>query len=673
MRDQGPSDRRKGTFFGPKPSPRPGPLTGPLTRLALCGYLYANMGLEKRRRTMEVVNRPTTVGFLLIALFPIAGCKSYLIDRTDRGVYRLIEDRQKAALGATSDANIGPESGETGARMAPRTSNEMYSFTPHPTDPAIPEPFRKPRQSHSTETAVPSEPGERATDQKPAPAPGAPAQPAANHEDTSAPLSESIFTEEERSQVTVFGLCDALAYSIRHAREVQDAKEALYLAALDLTLERHLWTPQFVTSIQTEFADYGQVREFDRAMSAVSNTAITQRLPYGGEVTARVINSLMRDLGVHATSAETGNFILEASIPLFRGAGKVAYESRYEAERELIYAVRTYERFRRSFLVEVAAEYFNLQGLKASITNSYQAYQTRGKDWEKADFKNRLGQSKDIFEAARVQDSFRDAEADLVSAKEQYASALDRFKISIGMPVESLLDVLDQDADEEAEALDDLLPDVEVATAVDVAIRYRLDLLNAADRVDDARRGVVVAKNRILPDLDASGSVTLDTDPERLNSASYNTERTTWRGGVELRLDDRKTERNAYRGSLIAMRKAERDYERSVDTVRADVRRALRQFEQQEKLREIQTLRVAENELRLEAARAQYDLGKKDNRDVVDSETALLGARNRLARAVADYRNAILEFRRDTETLRVTDDGRWERPEASEPADPITP
>ncbi|MEK7756565.1 MAG: TolC family protein, partial [Planctomycetota bacterium] len=121
------------------------------------------------------------------------------------------------------------------------------------------------------------------------------------------------------------------------------------------------------------------------------------------------------------------------------------------------------------------------------------------------------------------------------------------------------------------------------------------------------------------------------------------------------------------RRSLIAMRKAERDFERSVDTVRADVRSAVRRVAQQEKLRTIQVLNVDENQLRMDAARAQYDLGKKDNRDVVDAETALLNARNSLARAVSAYRNAILEFRRDTETLRVTDEGRWERPEAEQP------
>lgn len=599
---------------------------------------------------------------LLLPLFA-CGCAPGIIERTDRGVYRVIEDRQRAALGATSDAHVGPESGEV-ARTA-----EMYSFTPRPTTPEIPEPFRDafPREEAESREAAPGlrPPGEA----DPLAASGTEAAATASGDrvvsataPTQATISESIFTPAEQPRVRLFGLRDTLAHAMRHSREVQDAKEELYLQALDLTLERHLWTPQFVGSVQTEFADYGQVRDFDRAMTAVAEAAVSQRLPYGGEVSARILSTLMRDLGVHTTSGESGNVILEANVPLLRGAGRSAYESRYSAERELVYAVRDYERFRRTFLVDIAADYFNVQQLKMAIANTHHSYESRRADWEKADFIARMGQSKDVFEAPRAQSIFREAEAQLVSAKEQYATALDRFKIRLGMPVDELLDVLDQDADEVARTLDDLLPPVETGVAVEIAIKYRLDLLNDADRVDDARRGVLIAKNRILPDLDASGSVTLDTDPARLNSASYNTERATWRGLLAMRMDDRKTERNAYRGSLINLRKAERDHERAIDEVRADVRAAIRRIAQQENVRDIQAMSVEENRLRLEAAKAQYDLGKINNRDVVEAEDDLLEARNNLARAIAAYRIAILEFRRDTETIRIDDAGQWATP-----------
>ena len=581
----------------------------------------------------------------------LIGCRSTLIERTDREVYSVIAERQRTALGSTSDVWLRRESGQV------QRSGGMYSFNPRPVEPELPEAFRAKRAPQS-EAQPGSQEASRPGPEANVAGDGQPTAESAAIDETE--LSESIFTPQQHDQLTILGLSDALSYAARHARELQDAKEALYLAALDLTLERHLWTPQFVASVRGEFADFGQVRDFDRAMTAVSDFALTQRLPYGGEVTARVINSLMRDLGVHTTSGESGNVILEANIPLFRGAGRVAYESRYVAERELIYAVRTYERFRRAFLVDVAGEYFALQQRRSRIKNTYKGYVGLRNDVVKQDFISRVGQSRDVFAVLRAKSSLRRSESGLVGAKEQYESALDRFKISLGMPVDSLLDVMDQDLDEDARALDDLLAEVSPDEAVDVALSFRLDLLNSADRVDDARRGVHIARNAILPDLDANGSITIDTDPSRLNSAGYNLERATWRATLGLRIDDRKTERNAYRASLVRTRRAERDHDRTVDVVRADVRRALRRITVQQKLRAIQETQVEENELRLEAARAQFDLGQISNRDVVDSEDALLTARNDLASAISGYRSAILEFRRDTGTLRVTDDGQWQ-------------
>ncbi|MBU0718644.1 MAG: TolC family protein, partial [Planctomycetes bacterium] len=297
---------------------------------------------------------------------------------------------------------------------------------------------------------------------------------------------------------------------------------------------------------------------------------------------------------------------------------------------------------------------------KARIGNAYKSYLRRKNDWEKADFINRMGQSQTVFEAPRARASFRSAEASLVSAKEQYQTALDRFKISIGMPVDVLLDVVSQEDDIEAGALDRLLTAADEATAIDVALHHRLDLLTAADQVDDSRREVLVAKNGLLPSLQVTAGMYLDSDPERSNSTTYNLERATYQAGLALEMDDRKAERTAYRQALITLRRAERAYGETVDGVRADVREALRDIDKQENLRAIQALNVQENEVRYEAASAQYDLGRSTNQDVVDADTDLLAARNELARAVADYRNSILRFRLATGTLRVTDDGTWD-------------
>lgn len=579
-----------------------------------------------------MMKRPASI-LLLTVTFAVGGCRTWLIESTDRNVYDVIAERQQAVLGTKTEARLETEADDV------RPDSRMYRLNPRPVDPEVPESFQSPQPA--------------------APADVDPADETASAEEPTGEreLSPSIFGEDVLDKVLVLGLSDTLAYAMRHGREFQDAKEDLYLDALDLTLERHLWTPQFVASATATYDDFIEGGEIDRAMETVSDVAVSQRLPLGGDVTATVIHSLTRQVRDLVEKGEDGQVILAANIPLLRGAGRTAYESRYAAERDLVYAIRRFERFRRSFLVDIASEYFSLQQAKASIDNTHVSYLNRKLDWEKADFMHRVGRSRDVFEAPRAKATFRDAEAALVSTKERYESALDRFKIRLAMPVDSLLDVPSQREDTESQALDALLVDVEEETAVDVAFRYRLDLLNSADGVDDARRGVTVAKNSILPDLTVSGSATLNSDPDQLRAFNYRDERTAWQGSINLSLDDRKTERNSYRAALVSSRRAKRDHEAFEDTVRADVRRALRRITQQNNLRTIRSLSVEENGRRVEAARAQFDLGKRTNQDVVDAENDLLRARNEYAAAVAAYRVAILEFRRDTGTLRVSDDG----------------
>jgi len=208
--------------------------------------------------------------------------------------------------------------------------------------------------------------------------------------------------------------------------------------------------------------------------------------------------------------------------------------------------------------------------------------------------------------------------------------------------------------------LDCPVPDVAPAEAIETALAYRLDLLTELDGVADARRGVRVAGNGLLPDLNLSGTVTFDTDPGETNFYQFTEERATWRGGVTLGLPvNRQAERNEYRRMLIDLRRAERNYELAGDTVRQDVRAAIRNFLQAKESLEIQELNIDLATNRREAATVKFELGAVRLRDKVEAEDALRNARNDYARAVSDYQVAILEFRRDTGTLRVSDDGLW--------------
>lgn len=545
------------------------------------------------------------------------GCQ-WFADDADREVYRLVAQRQQDAIGLTSNADIG------GSRVPPPPADQAYAFVPHPLRPEVPRslvPTSQPAEGEASET-------------QPATAPAA-SEPA------------------EQTEPLVMTFTDIVRYAFAHARDFQTAKEDLYLAALDLTLERYLWTPRFVTSqVSAEYANYGQIRQFDRAMAAVAEFAVEQRLPYGGTVTAQVLNTLMRDLGHHITSAERGQAILEAEIPLLRGAGKVAYESRYQAERSLIYAVRSFERFRRTFLTDVLSDYFNLLQSRQQVENVRESIRSFEEDAERA---RELVRTEKIIEleASRVENALLSQQSNLLSTIEGYETALDRFKIRIGMPTIQRLELAEEDIPLRE-------PIVTEQEAIATALAYRLDLLNDLDRVDDARRQVEVAKNGLLPDLNVVGSVTMDTDPSHLRMFDYDIERLTWRGRVDLEVPlDRKAERNALREAMVQLRRAERNYDLVQDRVRQEVRQALRRVELSRLTLEVQLRNMETAERRRDFAFEQFIRGLISNRDKVEAENDLLDARNDYASALAEYRRAIVELHRDTGTLRIDDDGNW--------------
>lgn len=618
------------------------------------------------------------VGVMGLGLL-LASCAEFLTRDADRDVYHLIEKRQRQALGTTSDVRIDGPAAKGGEQRANAGNVDPYAFAPHPIENAVPEAFHRlppttqPADAANDLTAT-TEPAAAAPDAVATiPPADTPATASADTQPALTPVANNRPTT--RPARPEMALHDVLAYAFRHSRDFQSAKEELYLAALDLTLERHLWTPRFfgeVSSLysiqQSPTADSkGNVsREPDNTLDSVARAGVRQKLPYGGEVVAEVINSLVRDVSNHITDGETGQALITADLPLLRGAGPAAFESRFQAERNLIYAIRTFEGYRRSLVVSIAADYFNLQNLRQQINNTEQSVQSFS-------FIARQTQAlmgggrRTILDVQRADQERLVATNDRVDSIATYETALDNFKLRIGMPVETAIDVPlpaepGAGGPGAAEMADAALrmPDVNADDAIVAALKYRLDLLNDLDRIGDAERGVNIAENNLLPDLRATSSVALNTRSDQAGVGHYDDEYGVYKAGLTLEIPlDRMTERNALRRSQVTKNEAERTYEQSRQAVILQVRSAMRRVEQQQLSLQIQIKNRDLALLRRQASEDQMRRGSIGNRDLVEAENALLAARNRLSAAQAGLNLAVLQFRRDTGTLRVGDDGKW--------------
>jgi outer membrane protein TolC len=262
--------------------------------------------------------------------------------------------------------------------------------------------------------------------------------------------------------------------------------------------------------------------------------------------------------------------------------------------------------------------------------------------------------------AAEAEQRLLTVRNNLISAEQRYAQNLDRFKIRLAIPVETEV-YLDPN---ELTALNNLglsQPEYTVEEAIALAKERRLDLANSRDSLIDAERKLILAAEGLGPQINLEASANVDSTPDtkatrlRFHDGTYSL-------GLTADLPfDRKSERNAYRRALITVQQQQRGYEEDLDRIILDVRQAYRDLAETAESYEIQVLgvRLAEDRVKEQNIRLQY--GSSTVRLLLDSEDALVQARNAAADALVRHTNAKLNFFRDIGVLQVRPDGMWEQ------------
>lgn len=454
-----------------------------------------------------------------------------------------------------------------------------------------------------------------------------------------------------RVDVTSLDLYQSIAYAVQHSRDYQSQMEDLYLSALDVTLERHLFEPRPFATVGANYTGgQGNNVDYRSALAITSTAGIRQQLPYGGEIVAQGLVDFVRSLNDGTSDGESAQLALNATIPLLRGAGPVNLEPLISSERELVYRVRTFEDFRRAFVVQISSQYFRLLTLQQSIINRRFNYVAAVQLTEQSYAVYAAGRPGTNFVSVqRAEQQLYQAQNAIITAEDSYQSALDDFKQLLGMAVDMPLDVIAVD-------LNFSPPDLE-ADVIGSALQYRLDLQTATDRVEDARRSLAVSRNGLLPDLDLTGGASVG-NPTGMPARSIDGRTLQYSAGVNLDLPiDRLAERNTYRRSLISLERAQRNLQETRDSIIAQVRDAVRSIRSARATLDIQQRSMDLARKQLDYSNALLVLGRAtDSRDSVDAQNNLLNAQDRYEQAKANYQTQILSFLRDTGTLRINPD-----------------
>lgn len=571
---------------------------------------------------------------VMLAGVALSGCAPSWYQRSaDRAVAKIVEDRKQETLGYRPQSKAAlpadPEPTKRAYEKIPQTTVGglgiqvleplAVQWTPAPLGPAVPG-----KEDEAT-SFVPDYYADYGTNRQPQgpPAPGT--------------VSHSL------------DLLGSIRYAVANSRDYRDRMEDLYLAALDVTLQRHLFdpTPFAKTTVRYAGDQGGAAGEpgHESAMAVVNRAGVSQQLPYGGEIVAEQLVTFVDSLSDRTVNADSAETVLRATVPLLRGAGMVNLEPLVSSERQLVYAVRAFENYRRQFAVDTASKFFQLVSAQQAIANRRQNYSSLYLLTERSMAMYAAGRMQ-FLDVQRARQNLLNAENSLVDSINVYEASLDSFKIVLGMPVIEDLDVV-------AVELDVKIPELDKVDSAALALKYRLEVQTARDRIDDARRGVSNARNGLLPSADlaaSAGARAMEND----NLWQYDRDATSYTAGIEIDWPvDRVNERNAYRRSLIQLERARRFYVQAREQATADVRQSTRVIRVALITLEIQKRNLELNQRRLDLANERLLQGRAQLLDVVDAQSALLSAQDALDRARANLQTQVLQYLRQTGTLRI--------------------
>jgi outer membrane protein TolC len=470
------------------------------------------------------------------------------------------------------------------------------------------------------------------------------------------PLPGDIQIAQPAVPSGALSLSQAVALATAHNRDYQNQKEALYIKALDLRLTRHDFENQF-------FGGAGGGYSADpnnEVIGLEANVGFNRLLASGTRISANVAASWVEVLTGNLRSGLASILSMAVTQPLLRGSDRrVVLENLTQAERDTLYQIRSFNRFRKSFVVSVISQYYIVLQQLDYVNNAKENYATLTWLYERVEKLTNAGRLP-LYELDRVRQDKLKALDVYAQTQRNYKQSLDEFKITLSLRTTDKLQ-LDEKELESLRTAKMTEPNFSEDEVIETALLRRLDLSNTADMVIDAQRKVYVAADALRAELNLVGSAKA-VSARRADRSTLGALGSEYDVGFELDLPlDRVPEQNVYRKALITLSQRQREYDQAADEIRLQVRQDNRDLKEAAERYRIfsEGLELAKKRFKDTLLLLQY--GRVSSRRVLDAQNDLFDAQNAATKALVDYTVATLDFYRDTGVLRVLPDGMWER------------
>ncbi|MGV3609039.1 MAG: hypothetical protein ACO1RA_21720 [Planctomycetaceae bacterium] len=251
------------------------------------------------------------------------------------------------------------------------------------------------------------------------------------------PLWQSTLKLDE-SGVAQLDQTSAVELMLLNSREYQTSIEDVYLSALALTLNRFDFALQWFGNTSAAYNHFGSggAPTETNTLTVPSNIGFTRNLASGGQIVTDFANSFVFEYN-NGTKRWGSNLRFSLLQPLLRGASRrVRLEGLTQQERNVLYSVRNFARFRKQLWASTAIQgggYLDLQLALQTLRNNEANLKRQEETFRLYNETFLAGRSSPLARDQSFQ-GVLGARLSVIQAEISLQNQLDAYKLRLGIP-----------------------------------------------------------------------------------------------------------------------------------------------------------------------------------------------------------------------------------------------
>ena len=307
---------------------------------------------------------------------------------------------------------------------------------------------------------------------------------------------------------------EILHLALLNSREYQAQKEQLYRVALRLSLEEYDYQLKFApfgNRTGVRYENRGSSLESLSRLDVPSRARVEALLGTGTALVTQFTNNVLLTFnGPDGFAADISSELLfELTHSVFQN--DIRFERLTQAERNVIYAARSFARFRKTFYLQLAVQYYNLLRTNRQVEIDAQNYLSLVHVYSQREVEFGQGEVARV-QIDQVEQNALAARSSLIGTCNNLENALDQLKIRIGLPTETPIN-LNLAELESLTLSDEVLVKLELASRVEQRLAAELARENQDEVGALNQAAQLVARMREVVELRHRSASTISYQP----------------------------------------------------------------------------------------------------------------------------------------------------------------